>query len=41
MLLTPTLETRTVAAGVLTLADEPGGGIARAPPWPSRPPPSI
>jgi iron(III) transport system permease protein len=30
LLLTPTLETRTVAPGVLILADEPGGGLARA-----------
>ena len=30
LLLTPTLESRTVAPGVLILADEPGGGLARA-----------
>lgn len=30
LLLTPTLETRTVTPGVLILADEPGGGLARA-----------
>ena len=30
LLLSPTLESRTVAPGVLILADEPGGGLARA-----------
>ena len=30
LLLTPTLETRTLAPGALILADEPGGGLARA-----------